>query len=209
MTEQDCNAIALKSLPISTQPLMDYNNLYTLNQKRLESVFLAPPPDWKAYGPGGDLFQHPIQIVVLGVQGDEVNLGIYAHPSLTLAQGPTPDEQWAEAQDHPSPAIVSEVEPNQGQEPLSGSEPELAVDAPALDPDRAFMFDLCDDMYDLQAAYQYFCLTVKPILQSEEHWDTSRKSQHGYAILLDWILERGDRLLESLDQCLKTSHRES
>ncbi len=67
-----------------------------------------------------------------------------------------------------------------------------------------FCLIIFDDLYDVTAAYQYFCLMVKPILQSEEYWDTSRKTRHGYALLLDWILERGDALLASLEHRVRT-----
>ena len=204
MTEPNCNVIDVKALPLSTQPLMDYDSLYILRQKPLESVFLAPPPDWKAYGPEGELFQHPVQVVVLGAQGEAVHLAIYAHPSLTLAQGPAPDKPWRQrwTDAHPSPPPVPKVE----LDPEVPATPPESVneDGQMAVPEKMFILDFGDELYNLHATFEYFCLTVKPLLESEEYWDTSRRTRHGYATLMDWILERAEQLSAKLDQRVET-----
>ena len=208
MIDRDSTLSSLKALPLSNHPLMDYDSLYVLRHKVLDSVFITPPAGWQAYGPDGDLFQYPIQIVVLG-SGDEdnVTLGVYAHPSLQIEQGPEPDQPWRQrwqaAQYSALDAGEPATKPTDEQGPAS--EPDSACQSTqTTDPDTTFLLDLFDDLYDVTAAYQYFCLTVKPILQSEEHWDTSRKTRHGYALLLDWILERGEALLASLEHRVET-----
>lgn len=82
------------TLPVSTKPLMDFENLKITSWKVLESLEISSPSGSTVYGPDGDLFEHPIQVVVLGIDDDRIDLGFYGHPSLIFKQGASPTHSW-------------------------------------------------------------------------------------------------------------------
>lgn len=94
MTDDDVTRFDPVRLPPSPKELMDFDCLAFTEQRIGESVYIEPPSDWTVYGPEGDLFDYPIQVTVLGIEGERVQLGVHRHMSLRLLQGPPPGKAW-------------------------------------------------------------------------------------------------------------------
>ena len=90
------NPTIVKLLPVSNQPLVAFDSLTRVRRKVLQSVAVTMPPQHLPTDPSAHLFQPPIQVVVLGIDDKQVELGVYADPFLMLQQGPPPDRQWIE-----------------------------------------------------------------------------------------------------------------
>lgn len=94
MAKDNITQFRPQSLFVYSKTLMDFDRLNFAEQHVLDSLYIFPPDGWTVFGPEGDLFEHPIQITILGIEGDRVKLGIYKHPSLLLTKGPLPDTEW-------------------------------------------------------------------------------------------------------------------
>lgn len=97
MTTNNSTQSKSMTLPVSNRPLMDYENLKTINRKVFESLEISSASGSTVDGPDGDLFEHPIQVVVLGIDDDRVRLGFYGHPSLIFKHGSPPNRPWRKA----------------------------------------------------------------------------------------------------------------
>jgi len=84
------------TLPISFTPLVAFDGFTKVQRKVLQSVVMAMPPQYLPTDPSAQLFQPPIQVVVLGIKDEQVELGIYYNDFLQLQQGPPPNAQWVE-----------------------------------------------------------------------------------------------------------------
>ncbi len=94
MTNENSHIVTLR--PLSSQPLVHFDAFTRVRHKVLQSTVIAMPPQHLPTDPSAPLFQPPIQIVVLGIDSEEVELGVYANEFLQLQQGPSPDRQWRE-----------------------------------------------------------------------------------------------------------------
>jgi len=86
----------LTALPISFTPLVPFDALTKVRRDILQSVVVAMPPHYLPTDPSAHLFQPPIQIVVLGIEEKQVELGIHCDSFLHLQQGPPPNSFWVE-----------------------------------------------------------------------------------------------------------------
>lgn len=198
MIEQDCNLKSSTTLPTSPHPLMDFKSLYILRRKVLDSVFIAPSPGDDAEQEE-DLFEHPIQVVVLGVDGDDVKLGIYGHPKLAFTQGPPPDAEWRQhwqsEWDHPS--RNTEI-PDKPSRHWHEWEPQMPTEE-----NMAFIGSTAEEELDLleQAHYLLYQM-MEALFDSEEtrlstNW---RLAKAGFTQWKDWLLMREARVKRLADK---------
>ncbi len=100
MNDRNTTLFALNALPVSPRPLMGFDSLQHLRCTPLETAYITPASQWTAHGPEGNIFEYPIQITVLGIRGQDVDLGIYVHPSLRVQRGPQPKRAWRQRWQH-------------------------------------------------------------------------------------------------------------
>ena len=201
MHNSNFTVLALNALPASSQSLASADDFQVLCGNLWEALYIQRPPDEEIQEtPTSD---HGIQLVILDITENGVTLGIHSPRGIRLERGPAPSAQW---QQHFNESYL-------GDHTIPVPEEKAAIETSATSttasitdtPETPSILCLRDELYDLQAAYQFFGTTVKAALRVEEYIDMPRKTQHGYAVVLDWILDQGDRLLQRMDQCLETS----
>ncbi len=182
MSNNNSTPFPLHSLPVSKYRLLDFHSFQHLRGNPLESVFIQPPPGKTGFGTDGDLFKYPIQIAILGVSGNQVDLGVYAHPLLQVLQGPTPNKAW--------------------RKKWRKSTDRWAINTETTSDVRSSLITLCDEAYRLQSLHLYCYECLDHFLNREGH-DQDPCFLSGLRQFFHWLIEQDRAFCQAMEGLLR------
>ncbi len=179
MSNNNSTLFPLNSLPVSKYRLLDFHSFQHLRGNPLESVFIQPPPGKTGFGTDGDLFKYPIQFAILGVSGNQVDLGVYAHPLLQVRRGPTPNKVW--------------------RRKWKKTTIRWAANTGVPSDIRSLLIPLCDEAYRLRSLHLYCYECLDHFLNREGH-DQDPCFLSGLRQFFHWLIEQDRAFCESLER---------